>query len=149
MMSNPSKLQHIPQAIAPFSTNPCTSFSCIPNNSPNTSPRMLPQRRRRHPHPDHPLLTILHRRTHQPHRPTTLMLNLRHHPPHLTMLQLQRTLHIINRSIRHPTPLQNIQPLLRRLLHSLRLDERFQFITMLNSYTVIDVFRISLPFWFV
>ena len=66
--------------------------------------------------------------------------------PPLTMLVINRSLHVINRSMRHPRTIQNLQPLLRRLGPGDVLDHAFEQLAMLDSQRVGQEALVGGPF---
>jgi hypothetical protein len=63
----------------------------------------------------------------------------------LTMLVIQGPLNVVDRRIRHTATLEDIQPLLRGLLHSGAFDHTIYLCTVLHSVTVSDEAGVSLP----
>jgi hypothetical protein len=63
----------------------------------------------------------------------------------LTVLVIQGPLNVVYRGIRHTATLEDIQPLLRGLLHSGAFDHTIYLRTVLHSVTVSDEAGIGLP----
>src|SRR5690242_2214108 len=113
---------------------------CLPQNLIS----MLPQSRRRHPNAWF-RITPLDRCVHHLDGPTRRMLNLLDHIPRQHMLMLQRGLDVIDGRIGHPTPLQNLEPLLRTLLPRLTLNQLLERIPMLDAHSICHKALVSDP----
>lgn len=106
--------------------------------------RVLAQRGRRGPHPGL-ALRVLDGRTDEFDLTTSVVVDLGHHPPGADVGVVQGVLDVVDGGVRHPAPLENLQPLGRRFLGGEVLDHPLQDVAVLDPHVVGHEARVRLP----